>query len=206
MSKMILFTILAVVVVLMIPLMLFPYVLGGEKLRPAGWLYFFLIGLAFMSVEVVLIQKYSLFIGASVYSIATVLLSLLIASGIGSRFAGRVPVGGAFFGILVWLLVEIFLLRYVTAGLAGLPMLVRAFTAGALVFPLGFFMGIPFPKGALRVGGLVDWGFAVNGVASVLGGTAIVLVSFTWGFTTALICTALCYALAWLVVSVNRIW
>ncbi len=205
-SKIIIFTILAVVIVLMIPLMFVPYLTRGEKLCPAGWLYFFLIGVAFMSVEVVLIQKYALFIGASVYSIATVLLSLLIASGVGSRFAGRVPVSSAFFGILVWILVELFLLKFITASLTGLPMIARAIAAGALVFPLGFFMGIPFPKGALRVGTLVDWGFAVNGVASVLGGTAIVLVSFTWGFAVALQVAAVCYAAAWLLMSMESLW
>ncbi|UCG53215.1 MAG: hypothetical protein JSW58_06575 [Candidatus Latescibacterota bacterium] len=205
-SKIIILVILAVVVVLMIPLMLVPYAKSGEKLRGAAWLYFFLIGIAFMAVEVVLIQKYALFIGASVYSIATVLLTLLIASGIGSRMAERFGSRTAFIGIIAWLLLEIFVLRHFTNLLVGLPMLPRAIVSGLLVFPLGFFMGMPFPKGALRVGELVDWGFAVNGVASVLGATAIVLVAFTFGFTVALLVPALIYLFAGLLLSLKTAW
>jgi hypothetical protein len=205
-SKIIIYSILVVVVVLMIPLMLVPYLRPGEKLGGGAWLYFFLIGIAFMAVEVVLIQKYALFIGASVYSIATVLLTLLVASGIGSRMAGRVGARAAFVGIIGWLLLEVFVLRSVTGLLVGLPMIARAIAAAALVFPLGFFMGMPFPKGALRVGELVDWGFAVNGAASVLGATAIVLVAFAHGFTVALLVAAALYLIAGLLLSLKTNW
>lgn len=57
-------------------------------------------------------------------------------------------------------------------------------------------MGVPFPKGALRVGPLVDWGFAVNGAASVLGGTAVLLVAFNAGFAVAVSLAAGLYLLA----------
>jgi hypothetical protein len=70
-----------------------------------------------------------------------------------------------------------------------------------LVAPLGFFMGMPFPKGALRVGQLVDWGLAVNGAASVLGGTGAVLVAMTFGFRVALLAAAGLYLLAYLLIS-----
>jgi hypothetical protein len=205
-SKIIIFSILAVVVVLMIPLMLLPYLLPGDKLRASAWLYFFLIGVAFMAVEVVLIQKYALFIGASVYSIATVLLTLLIASGVGSRMADRVSARTAFVGIIFWLLLEVFVLRPLTGLFVDLPMFARAAAAAALVFPLGFFMGMPFPKGALRVGELIDWGFAVNGAASVLGATAIVLVAFACGFTVALLAAAALYLIAGLLLSFKKAW
>jgi len=56
-------------------------------------------------------------------------------------------------------------------------------------------MGMPFPKGALRVGALVDWGFAVTGAASVLGATGIVLVAFTYGFSVSLLSGAGVYLL-----------
>ncbi|MBK6898209.1 MAG: hypothetical protein IPH09_02695 [bacterium] len=45
----------------------------------------------------------------------------------------------------------------------------RAATAAVLIAPLGICMGMPFPKGGRRVGALIDWGFAVNGVAAVAG-------------------------------------
>ena len=205
-SKLVLLSILAVVFVLMIPVLLVPYFVSRQKLPAAGWLYFFLIGVAFMSVEVVLIQRYTLFIGASSYSIATILVALLVAAGIGSRVSERVGGRAVFAGIVLWLLLEAFVLRSLTGALAGLPMLPRAVVAAVLVFPLGFFMGMPFPKGALRVGEAVDWGFAVNGVASVLGGTAVVLAALTWGFTVTLVLAALLYVSAGALLGWRRAW
>jgi len=198
--------ILAVVLVIVIPLNLLPYLRKGDKLKLVPWLYFFLIGMAFMSVEVVLIQKYTLFIGASVYSIAAVLLVLLVSSGVGSRFAGHVGVKVVFLSIAAWLLLDVFVLRHVTGALVGLPMIARVAVAAILIAPLGFFMGMPFPKGALRVGDLVDWGFAVNGAASVLGATLVVLVAFSYGFTTALLAGAALYLAAFGLLSARRAW
>jgi hypothetical protein len=205
-SQMIIVIILAVVVVLLVPLVLLPYLVSREKLPAAGWLYFFLIGMAFMAVEVILIQKYTLFLGASVYSLATVLLALLIAAGIGSRFAARVPARIAFLGIVVWLLLDAFIFPAVTSGLAGLPVFARIPVAALLIAPLGFFMGMPFPRGVLRVGPLVDWGFAVNGVGSVLGATAVILCAFTFGFRVSLLLGALAYLASFGLFSAGQLW
>jgi hypothetical protein len=206
MSKLVLLIILGVVVVVAFPLMLLPYFFSREKLKPGPWLYFFLIGVAFMSVEVVLIQKYTLFIGASVYSIAAVLVSLLISSSLGAGVSDRVSHKTAFWGIIILLILEAVFFRQITGGLVYLSTEARALVAAMMVAPVGFFMGMPFPKAASRVGELVDWGFAVNGVASVVGGTAIVLVSFTFGFTAALLLGAALYLLAYWLYSSERAW
>ena len=162
--------------------------------------------MAFMAVEVVLIQKYTLFLGASVYSTATVLLTLLVAAGLGSRLAARVPARAAFLGILGWLLLETIVLPALTAALSGLPVAARIAVAAALVAPLGFFMGMPFPRAVLRVGPLVDWGFAVNGVGSVLGGTLVVACAMTFGFRAALLGGALLYLAAFALLAAEPWW
>jgi hypothetical protein len=195
-SKSIIVAILAVIVVLVLPLNLAPYLVGRSELAGRAWWYFCVIGVAFMAVEVVLIQKYALLIGASAYSIATVLLTLLLASGIGSRFAARVSDELAMVGVVVLLLLHATVFGHLVVPLSGLSMTARVLATTVLIAPLGFFMGMPFPKGALRVGDLVDWGFAVNGASSVLGATAVMLVSFTWGFTLALLAGAVMYAIA----------
>ncbi len=205
-SQLILIVILLVVIVLVLPLNLLPYLAGGPRLRATPWLYFFTIGAAFMSVEVVLIQKYTLFVGPSAYSIAAILFTLLVGSGIGSRFAARVSTRAAFGGLVAWLLLETFVLRYATHALVGLPPGGRVLAAVLLVLPLGFFMGMPFPKGALRVGALVDWGFAVNGAASVLGATAILLVAMTFGIQAALLVATGLYVLAGLLIARANGW
>jgi hypothetical protein len=219
MSKLIILIILAIVVVLVLPLNLLPYLQArrgaredGEqagtvrRLRPAPWLYFALIGMAFMCVEVVLIQKYTLFIGASVYSIGTVLFVLLVACGIGSRLSERVAAPVVFLGIAAWLLLDVTVFRSLTGALAALSMPVRVVVTGLLITPLGLLMGMPFPKAGLRVRDGIDWGFAVNGAASVLGATLIVLVAFQWGFTVSLLLAAVVYLAAFAVWSWRSQW
>lgn len=197
-SKMLIVVIALVVLVLILPLNLLPYFLKGDKLKAAPWLYFFLIGLGFMMLEVILIQKYALFIGPSVYSVSTVLLTLLFASGLGSLVAPKIDLRLVFGFILGWLLLDIFIFKQLFYLLAGLEMGPRIFISALLLFPLGFFMGMPFPKGTLRVGALVDWGFAVNGAAAVLGSTLAISVAFTFGFQMALLLGGLCYLMAFL--------
>jgi predicted membrane-bound spermidine synthase len=205
-SELIVVIILAVVIVLILPLTFLPYLSKGPKLKATSWLYFFAIGTAFMAVEVVLMQKYALFVGPSAFSIATILLALLISSGIGSRFSRSVNDQAVFVGIIVWLLLNVFLLSPVAERLAHLAMPGRILIAALLVMPLGFFMGMPFPKGAERVGSLIDWGFAVNSAASVLGGTANVLVAMTFGFTVALFVGAVFYLFAYLLIRTRSPW
>src|SRR5262250_3407419 len=50
----------------------------------AGTLYFLLIGIGFMMVEIGLIQRMSVFIGHPVYGLSIVLFSIILSTGIGS--------------------------------------------------------------------------------------------------------------------------
>jgi hypothetical protein len=206
-AKMLIVIILLIIVLIVLPLNLVPYLRReGDKLGAVPWLYFFAIGVGFMAVEVVLIQKYTLFIGHPTYSLATVLLTLLVCSGIGSRFAGRVPSRIAFPAIVAWLLLEIFGFRSITTALGSLALAPRVLVSIFLIAPLGFFMGVPFPKAGLRVGALIDWGFAVNGGSSVLGATLVVLVAFSYGFSVALSMGAAFYLFAYGLISLERGW
>lgn len=205
-SKIIITVILLIVVFLIVPLNLIPYLKKGPKLRAVPWLYFFAIGLAFMMVEVVLMQKYTLFIGPSVYSIITILLVLLLASGIGSRYSEKFSPKFVFTFISIWLLIDVVAFTELIYALGGLTMAPRIIITAILIFPLGFFMGMPFPKGSLLIGELVDWGFAVNGAASVLGSTFVVLIAFSFGYATALLLGAVIYLLAYLLISFKTAW
>jgi len=205
-SKIITSLILIVVIFLIVPLNLVPYLKKGPKLRAVPWLYFFAIGVAFMFVEVILMQKYTMFIGPSVYSIITILLVLLLASGMGSRFSEKFSPKFVFIFIAVWLLVDVLVFTELLYVLGGLTMAPRIIVTAILIFPLGFFMGMPFPKGSLLVGELVDWGFAVNGAASVLGSTLVVLIAFSFGYAAALLLAAVVYLLAYLLISLKRAW
>ena len=188
--------ILLVGLLVMVPLTFLPYVRGRERLRPVPWLYFFTIGMAFMMVEVILIQKYTLFVGPSVYGLVTILFTLLFFSGLGSRVSRTVDDRLPFVAVAGWLALDILVFPRLFGALGGLTLAPRMLIAALLVAPLGFAMGMPFPKAGLRVGPLIDWGLAVNGTASVIGSTLILLVAFSFGFGVALVVPALLYLLA----------
>ena len=122
----------------------------------------------------------------AVYTIATILLVLLLASGLGSRVSTRVPNAVVFSGIAVWIVLDIVAFPWIADVTLSSPDGSENRAHGVAMAPLGFLMGMPFPKGAVRVGELVDWGFAVNGAASVLGATGILLIAFTCGLSAAL--------------------
>jgi len=65
---------------------------------------------------------------------------------------------------------------------------------------------MPFPKAAVIVGELIDWGFAVNGAASVFGSVLVVYLAFIFGFNFTLIIAGFFYLAAYLLISMKRIW
>jgi predicted membrane-bound spermidine synthase len=197
-SKLIILIIIGIILLVIIPLNFLPYLKKGEKLKAAPWLYFFLIGVAFMFAEVILIQKYSLFIGASVYSIASVLIAILAGSAIGSLNSRKFSDKTAFSGIIIMILLNITVIPWLLSYLAGLEMIFRIIISIIFLLPLGFFMGMPFPKGSLRVGELIDWAFAVNGAASVLGSVTILYFAFSFGFSASLLLAGVVYTVAYL--------
>ncbi|MFH2037296.1 MAG: hypothetical protein ABIJ45_12900, partial [Candidatus Zixiibacteriota bacterium] len=205
-TQTIIIIILVIVFILILPLNLIPYFKKGEKLKLIPFAYFFIIGIAYMAIEVVLIQKYTFFVGPSVYAISTIIISLLIGSGIGSRFSGKFSDRVAFLGIIVWLILDSYLFNNVINGINNVSLSGRMLITTVLMFPLGFFMGMPFPKGALRIKELIDWGFSVNGAASVIGSTAIVLVSISYGFRSALLIGLGLYILAYFLITIKRAW
>jgi len=157
-------------------------------------------------VEVILILQFTLLVGPSIYGVATILLTLLLMSGIGSRLSTRISAGVSFAAILIWLVLDMLLFESMVAGLGHLALPGRIVTTGLAVAPLGLFMGMPFPKAALRVGPAVPWGLAVNGTASVLGSTAIVLFAFAYGFRVSLILAGGVYLIAAMLYSARSSW
>jgi hypothetical protein len=169
-----------------VPLNLLPYLRKGEKLSAIPWMYFFAIGMGYMMIEVILIQQYALFIGSTIYSVALVLTTMLVFSGIGSRHSSGYSHKIIFPAIAVWLLADILIFRQFFYLLAGWQFLPRIMLSGLLIAPVGYFMGMPFPKAASQTPNLVDWAFAVNGSASVIGSVIVILIASSFGYSFAL--------------------
>ena len=183
--------------------------MGGGRGRGGLWaVYFAALGLGFILIEIVLIQRFSLFLGYPVYSLSVVLFTMLLASALGSLISGRfrssraLPrVLGLLSGILIVYAIGLpSLLSYAR----GAALLVRVGIAIGTIAPLGFLMGMPFSSGIKRAGAqskeLVSWAWAANGGASVFGSTLSVLISMAHGFTASFLAGMIAYALALVVV------
>lgn len=167
--------------------------------------YFSALGMAYMFVQIVLIQRFTLFIGYPTLAITTTIFSMLCFSACGSLLGRRLLRGHTQLPQMI-LVVSALILLYVWAlpaafsALLGLSDAARVIASVLLIAPLAFFMGVPFPTGIREVGqaapALVPWAWGMNGVFSVLGSTAVILVSMMSSFTVSLIAAALIYGVA----------
>lgn len=172
--------------------------------RLAWMAYFAALGLGYIVVEIVLIQRLNLYLGNPAFALTVVLFTMLASSGAGSLFAERFADARALSRILafvvagialVWLTIDPFI--DLTLGASrGVRILLAVF----YVAPVAFVMGMPFPTG-LRLAGresisLVPWAWAVNGATSVLGSVLAVVVSMTAGFSMSLVFAGIAYAAA----------
>jgi predicted membrane-bound spermidine synthase len=179
----------------------------GTSTKLSYLMYFGCLGAGFIIVEVALIQKCILFLGHPTYSLTVVLFSLLLASGLGSAFSGRFDDERARQRVMVILLgLALALVAYVLAmspllyALVQLDRVWRIAIVVALLFPLGFVMGMPMPSGirvlARTAPELVPWAWGVNGAMSVLGSIAALVIALLAGFNQALLVGAGLYLLA----------
>ncbi len=169
--------------------------------------YFSLLGVAFMLVEIPLIQRFGLLLGQPVLALVIVVGALLLGGGLGSLFESRyavVRLPHVIAGAAVAAGVMVAASRIVLPALidAALPasLAIRAAVTAAALLPLGFLMGMPFP-GGLRIAHEADpegiaafWG--ANAVASVLGSALAMALAISIGFSAALLLGAALYGLA----------
>ncbi len=177
---------------------------GGSagKLTPV-LSYFGALGLGFILVEVVLAQKFILYLGSPLYSLAVVLFSVLIFSGIGSALSSKVGEPRRALAVVVVLaLVYPLLCDFLFDATLQLPTPARIAIAVVLLAPLALAMGMPFALGVGRLAkgssALVAWAWGINGYTSVIGSVLTVVLSIALGFNAVVWIGALVYAGAWL--------
>ena len=166
--------------------------------------YLALIGMGFMLVEVPLIQRFQLLLGQPVLSFTLVLGGLLLGGGLGSLTSQRIRcerlarvISWIALGIGSLVFLYLFALPAIVKLVMPASLLVRCLTIIAMVLPLGFVMGMPFPSG-LRLARQVHPGdipllWGVNGAFSVLGSVLAVVMAMRWGFSRALAMGGACY-------------
>lgn len=172
---------------------------------------FILLGVAFMLVEISLIQRFVLFLGPPVLSLAMLLFSLLGGAGTGSLWSSRISrdriprgISKTSLSAAGLVLCYTFFLPVVFDQLLGLNLVFRSGVTLLLLAPLGFLMGFPFPLGIRLLKELgrekdIPWMWGVNGVSSVLGSGAAIVTALTLGYTGALLISVCCYFIIFLV-------
>lgn len=186
---------------------------NGPLKRRAGP-YFLSLGLAFLFVEIALIQKFILLLGRPIYAMTATVAPFLVCAGLGSGFskawASRVAGAHRFFegraigvtALLVGLIVlsAALLLPGLVQYLMPAPAALRWFAALGIAAPLAFFMGMPFPLGlsllSRRAETLIPWAWGVNGFASVLSAVLTMVFAIHWGYRAVLLSAAMLYLVA----------
>ncbi|MGZ8255503.1 MAG: spermidine synthase, partial [Burkholderiaceae bacterium] len=182
---------------------------------PAGSLrrvlvYFAAIGLAFMFIEIAFIQKFVLFLSHPLYAVAVVLFAFLLFAGVGSAASKRWHDGSApvlrhaelavMAAIALSAALCLSLLPWLFENAVALPDALKIVISAALIAPLAFFMGMPFPMGLARAEAgdarLVPWAWATNGCASVTGAVLATLLAIHFGFTAVVVAALVLYAVA----------
>lgn len=192
---------LGIAVVAAAGLILLP--LAGRKLArrsqglPLRLVPFGFLGMAFMLVEIPLLQRLILFLGHPAYAMAGVLGALLLFSGLGSLLSARVPPRRALEGVVGVVVLYGLGMPLLSGPLLGLPFWARAAVTGLGLAPLGVAMGMPFPRllGALQEQepALVPWAWGVNGALSVVASVLAALMALSWGFRAVLLAGAVAY-------------
>ncbi|HEY7304294.1 MAG TPA: hypothetical protein VH601_09280 [Bryobacteraceae bacterium] len=204
----VLFALVAVSIVATIVVLSLPPVLLGHRLpREPGairaLLFFLFIGAGYILIQVALIQKFVLFLGHPTYALTVIIFSMLLSSGCGS-FASRKLIGGdraKLSFVLVLIAAAIFVLSFVVARVAesgvALPFPVKVLISVALIAPVGFAMGIPFPTGLTlleqTMPASVRWAWAINAASSVMGSAAAMFLAIYLGLHITLMIGGLLY-------------
>jgi hypothetical protein len=184
-----------------------PLALGPREGRPplSSLSFFAAIGLGFLVLEVVLIQRFVLFLGFPTYALSIVLFALLLFTGAGSLMSTRL--GEPRRTLVAALAVAAVLIAAAAAGLQpllraliDLPFALRVVVSVLVIAPFGLVLGTAMPIGLRRLGARypvgIPWAWGINGITSVIASVLAVAVAIAFGFTAATLVALACYLAA----------
>ena len=197
-----------VVLIIFVPLLW----TGPPAMRPASFLraflYFATIGYGFMSIQIPLLQRFSVYLGHPVYSYSVILFTMILFAGIGSLLSERVPLAGRRWHQVVpvsiagMVLLLLLVVRPVLDATLGWQLVSRCAVVVAITAPLSTLLGFCFPFGLRMVEEIssdaAPWMWGVNGAFGVLASILAVLVSMAFGIQVNLAIAGAAYLLlAW---------
>ena len=173
---------------------------GGRK----RWtiLYFSGLGIGYMFLEMIFIQKFILFFGNPVYAVSFVIAVMLLSSGAGSFLSSRLKpdrymMQRVLLGILAVLVTYIFLLTYLPEEIMSASFIMKSITSVLIISIPAFVMGMPFPLGLSALSAMeekhIPWAWGINGSMSVIGAALGSLLAVEAGFSVVLLLAAVAY-------------
>jgi hypothetical protein len=178
-----------------------------EPLAPL--LYFVAIGLGYILVEIAVIQRFVLFLGHPTYALTVVVFLMLLSSGLGSVASRRclrkiTNTRFILMAITAVIVLYCFALQGVLNSWVGWTFPNKLLVSAALLLPIGFLMGMPFPTGlraiaeckAQQGGTAIEWAWALNAASGVLGSVLAITISLQFGFNATLAGAGGAYLLA----------
>jgi len=180
--------------------------------------YFALIGIGFMFVEMGLLSRLNVFLGHPTLALSVLLSGLIFFTGVGSMLSGRIhldnPRLARLFPLLPTFLVAL-------AGVAIDPIMAafqasetasRVMVSVALIAPVALGLGLGFPMGLRLVERLEErlgmgadpdlshsplgpWLWGINGAFSVCASGLALGTTMVWGIPTTLLIGCVCYLL-----------
>jgi Spermine/spermidine synthase domain len=168
--------------------------------------YFAMLGLGFIMIEISFIQRFTLYLGQPVYTLAVIIAGLLLFTGAGSYLTGKWDIQSVSLKrkYLPLLLLVLLLTSYLTPPLfhATLHWALhwRIVLTLILLAPLGILLGMPFPTGIQSVSrqsaAFIPWAWGVNGFFTVIGSVGALILGMMLGFRIVIGLAAVCYLLA----------
>ncbi len=162
--------------------------------------YFAALGLGYLFVEIPLMQQFILFLGHPIYAFAAVLFAILLFSGLGSMVSARLSLPRTLAVLIGAIILYPLILPFVFRLLLGQSLGLRLLVSVLSLAPLGFLMGVPFPKGIEIIGrlapDLVPWAWGINGCTSVLASILSAMLAISFGFSRVLVAGSVAYLAA----------
>lgn len=169
-------------------------------------LFFASIAFGYLLVEVWLLNCFSIYLGHQTRSLAVVLSSLLISSGIGAFYSERLVASYRFKAMLGCGITVVLLGFAMTFSFAFIELswradtLTRTLLTVLFVAPVGIAMGVPFVAGLswihINHPGATPWCIGINGFASVLATVVVIPLSLICGYSVVLLTGTGFYAMA----------
>ncbi|MBS3055592.1 MAG: hypothetical protein J4452_03840 [Candidatus Aenigmarchaeota archaeon] len=181
--------------------------LNFNKEKVSLLIYFSLIGMGYLLLQVILVQKFSLFLESPINAFIIVLATMMLSSGLGGYFSKmfsyKLDLYLMFLDVLI-IFSLIYLLPSIFENFTHLTILEKSLIVLVIVAPISFLLGFPFPivlekmKEAQQTH-FIPYTISINAAFASFGSTLALVLSPIYGFNVGISVVALFYFISLIV-------